>query len=161
MQTPVPTLPFSLSLFLPSDARDDSELFANVSAHLARKCCPITTPVPSSMLGSQASHRVFVIIIVVVVVVVVVVVRKKRERKREKEREKHANRFDSNRIVSLSLSNKSLSSKLCRSAQRGDAKINKRRRQTTKKALFFDATTRAKRKRTRKALLFRRKRRTT
>ena len=148
MQTPVPTLPFSLSLFLPSDARDDSELFANVSAHLARKCCPITTPVPSSMLGSQASHRVFVIIIVVVVVV-----RKKRERN---------TRIDLIRTESfLSLSNKSLSSKLCRSAQRGDAKINKRRRQTTKKALFFDATTRAKRKRTRKALLFRRKRRTT
>jgi hypothetical protein len=42
---------------------DDSESFAKFSAHLARKCCPITTPVPSLIIGSQALKEVLVIII--------------------------------------------------------------------------------------------------
>jgi hypothetical protein len=49
--------PHEFSLF------DDSESFAKFSAHLARKCCPITTPVPSLIIGSQALKEVLVIII--------------------------------------------------------------------------------------------------
>ena len=149
MQTPVPTLPFSLSLSLPSFRC--ARWFG-----IVRKCLSTSRSkmLPDNYSGSKFDARK-------PSVTSSVRHHHRRRRRQEKEREKHANRFDSNRIVSLSLSNKSLSSKLCRSAQRGDAKINKRRRQTTKKALFFDATTRAKRKRTRKALLFRRKRRTT
>ena len=41
---------------------------SQVSAHLAWKCCPITTPVPSSILRSQALKWVLVIIIVIYIV---------------------------------------------------------------------------------------------
>jgi len=61
-------VPFSLSLSLSFSRQvffwfDDSESFAKFSAHLARKCCPITTPVPSLIIGSQALKEVLVIII--------------------------------------------------------------------------------------------------